>query len=154
MHLCCYLCGLPAWEHSPYISCSHFGVSDFGKRKVVSACGFQMPQAFTTWLHPFSNWRSLLSQISSLVGVSVARLVFQGGEAGITPTPSPLPNLEDQGAILSYPSPADQSSMLNQLGAQGFCLLLLPFRWWSTRKHSLLWPPFTFYNLYFNYFIL
>ena len=94
LHLCCYLCGLPAWEHSPHVPCSHGGVSR--KRKVVPSSGFQIPEAFTTWIHPF-NWRCFLSQIRnllciSLVGFSVVRLVFRGEKAVLAPKPPPSPH--------------------------------------------------------------
>ena len=44
-------------------------------------------------------------------------------------------------------------STISQLSSVSF-LHFLKSRWWSTRKPLLLWPPYTFLNLYCNYFIL
>ena len=94
LHLCCYLCGFPPLEHSPYIPRSYSGVSE--KRKAIPSCGFQIPQAFTTIYLDFilllaedpSSLREGISR-SSLVGVSVAKLVFWGKKAGLTLNPQP-----------------------------------------------------------------
>ena len=131
LHLCCYLCGFAALEHSPYVPRSYSGVSE--KRKAIPSCGFQIPQAFTTIYLGFilllaedhSSLREGISR-SSLVGVSVAKLVFRGEKAGLTPNPQP----GGPECFLSDPSPADQSSMVEP----GRSTRLPPAQLWGSRS--------------------